>query len=72
MDWRGFYGHLYVWGPLFVVGVLLMGITAFYCTRRTDNKSHNENEGVGERGNSLLKTTFTALRDVSLCSWTID
>lgn len=33
MDWRGFYGHLYLWDPLFVVWGLLMGITAFYYTR---------------------------------------
>jgi hypothetical protein len=26
---------------------------------------------IGERGNSLLKTTFKALRNVSLCPWKI-
>lgn len=26
---------------------------------------------IGERGNSLLKMTFKALRNVSLCPWTI-
>jgi hypothetical protein len=33
MDWRGFYGHLYLWDPWFVVWGILMGITAFYYTR---------------------------------------
>ncbi|MBB5803715.1 hypothetical protein F4560_003483 [Saccharothrix ecbatanensis] len=33
MDWRGFYGHLYVWDPWFIVWGLFMGITAFYYTR---------------------------------------
>jgi hypothetical protein len=35
------------------------------------NKAHNGKRAVGERGNSLLKTTFKALRNVSLCPWTI-
>jgi hypothetical protein len=33
IDWRGFYGHLYVWAPWFIVWGLLMGVTAFYYTR---------------------------------------
>jgi DDE superfamily endonuclease len=35
------------------------------------NKAHNGKRAVGERGNSLLKTTFKALRNVSLCPWKI-
>jgi hypothetical protein len=35
------------------------------------NKAHNGLRAVGERGNSLLKTTFKALRNVSLCPWKI-
>jgi DDE superfamily endonuclease len=33
------------------------------------NKAHNGVRAIAERGNSLLKTTFTALRNVSLCPW---
>jgi DDE superfamily endonuclease len=36
------------------------------------NKAHNALRAIGERGNSLLKTTFKALRNVSLCPWRID
>lgn len=35
------------------------------------NKAHNGLRAIGERGNSLLKTTFKALRNVSLCPWKI-
>jgi hypothetical protein len=35
--------------------------------QKTYNKVHNGIRAVGERGNSLLKTTFKALRNVSLC-----
>jgi hypothetical protein len=35
------------------------------------NRAHNRLRAVGERGNSLLKTTFKALRNVSLCPWKI-
>ena len=35
------------------------------------NKAHNGIRAIGERGNSLLKTTFKALRNVSLCPWRI-
>lgn len=35
------------------------------------NKAHNRVRAVGERGNSLLKTTFKALRRVTLCPWRI-
>ncbi|GAA0549449.1 hypothetical protein GCM10010172_34340 [Paractinoplanes ferrugineus] len=31
------------------------------------NRAHNAVRALGERGNSLLKTTFKALRNVSLC-----
>jgi hypothetical protein len=39
--------------------------------QKTHNKAHNAKRAVGERGNSLLKTTFKALRNVSLCPWKI-
>jgi DDE superfamily endonuclease len=35
------------------------------------NRAHNTVRAIGERGNSLLKTTFKTLRNVSLCPWTI-
>ncbi|MFV2104792.1 transposase family protein [Micromonospora sp. LOL_024] len=35
------------------------------------NRTHNSVRAIGERGNSLLKTTFKALRNVSLCPWRI-
>jgi hypothetical protein len=35
------------------------------------NKIHNGVRAVGERGISLLKTTFRALRNVSLDPWRI-
>lgn len=37
----------------------------------TFNKAHNSVRAIGERGNSLLKVTFKALRNVSLCPWKI-
>jgi len=40
-------------------------------TQKTYNKVHNGVRAIGERGNSLLKTTFKALRNVSLCPWNI-
>jgi hypothetical protein len=39
--------------------------------QQTFNKAHNRVRAIGERGNSLLKTTFKALRNVSLCPWKI-
>ena len=39
--------------------------------QKTFNKAHNGVRAIGERGNSLLKTTFKALRNVSLCPWKI-
>jgi hypothetical protein len=39
--------------------------------QKVSNKAHNAQRAVGEHGNSLLKTTFKALRNVSLCPWTI-
>jgi hypothetical protein len=35
------------------------------------NRAHNAVRAIAERGNSLLKTTFKALRNVSLCPWKI-
>ena len=35
------------------------------------NRAHNAVRAIGERGNSLLKATFKALRNVSLCPWRI-
>ena len=39
--------------------------------QKTHNKAHNGKRAVGERGNSLLKTSFKALRNVSLRPWRI-
>jgi hypothetical protein len=39
--------------------------------QRTVNLLHAAVRGPAERGNSLLKTTFKALRRVSLCPWRI-
>jgi DDE superfamily endonuclease len=39
--------------------------------QKTHSKAHNGKRAIGERGNSLLKTTFKALRNVSLCPWKI-
>jgi hypothetical protein len=39
--------------------------------QKDHNKAHNGKRAVGERGNSLLKTTFKALRNISLCPWKI-
>jgi hypothetical protein len=38
---------------------------------KTYNKIHNGIRAIGERGNSLLKMTFKALRNVSLGPWTM-
>ena len=38
---------------------------------RTINLLHAATRAPAERGNSLLKTTFKALRRVSLCPWRI-
>lgn len=46
MDWRGFYGHLYLWDPWFIVWGVLMAITAFYYTRDA-RRSAQVAEGVG-------------------------
>ena len=40
-------------------------------TRQMFNKAHNGLRAIGERGNSLLKTAFKALRNVSVCPWKI-
>ena len=40
-------------------------------TEQQFNRAHNRLRAVGERGNSLLKTTFRALRNISLCPWKI-
>jgi hypothetical protein len=39
--------------------------------RHFPNKAHNSIRAIGERGKSLLKTTFNALRNVSLSPWRI-
>lgn len=39
--------------------------------QQTFNRAHNRLRAVGERGNSLLKTLFKALRNVSLNPWRI-
>lgn len=35
MDWQGFYGHLYLWDPWFLVWGLLLGMTMRYFSRTT-------------------------------------
>lgn len=40
-------------------------------TQRTVNALHSATRALAERGNSLLKITFKALRRVSLCPWRI-
>jgi hypothetical protein len=40
-------------------------------TQQMLNKAHNGLRAIGERGNSLLKMTFKALRNISLCPWKI-
>jgi hypothetical protein len=52
------------------------GTRALGCFKQADvqqmcNKVRNGIRAVGERGNSLLKTTFKALRNVSPCPWKI-
>jgi DDE superfamily endonuclease len=44
---------------------------ALTADQRTVNLLHAATRAVAERGNSLLKTTFTALRRVRLCPWRI-
>jgi hypothetical protein len=39
--------------------------------QQTLNRAHNRLRAVGERGNSLLKVTFKALRNISLDPWRI-
>jgi hypothetical protein len=39
--------------------------------QQTFNHAHNRLRAVGERGNSLLKTTYKALRNISLDPWRI-
>lgn len=39
--------------------------------QRAVNALHSATHAIAERGNSLLKTTFKALRRVSLCPWRI-
>lgn len=40
-------------------------------TQQQFNHTHNRLRAIGERGNSLLKMTFKALRNISLCPWKI-
>ena len=46
-------------------------VAALSVEQRTINMLHSATRAVAERGNSLLKTTFKALRRVSLCPWRI-
>lgn len=39
--------------------------------QKAHNQAHNRRRGIGERGNALLKTTFKALRNVSVDPWAI-
>jgi DDE superfamily endonuclease len=45
--------------------------TALTVEQRTVNTLHAATRALAERGNSLLKTTFKALRRVTLCPWRI-
>lgn len=45
--------------------------TVLTVEQRTVNTLHSATRALAERGNSLLKTTFKALRRVSLCPWRI-
>jgi hypothetical protein len=45
--------------------------TTLSIEQRTVNALHSATRAVAERGNSLLKTTFKALRRVSFCPWRI-
>jgi hypothetical protein len=45
--------------------------TTLTAEQRTINALHSATRALAERGNSLLKTTFKALRRVSLCPWRI-
>jgi hypothetical protein len=40
-------------------------------SQQTINTLHSATRALAERGNSLLKTTFKALRRISLCPWRI-
>ena len=44
---------------------------ALSAEQRTINALHSATRALAERGNSLLKTTFKALRRVTLCPWRI-
>jgi hypothetical protein len=48
MDWRGFYGHLYLWNPWFVVWGVLLGIATFSYTRRTRGQTMADRKYVAE------------------------
>jgi hypothetical protein len=39
--------------------------------QKTYNRTHNSIRAIAERGKSLLKMTFKALRNVSLCPWNL-
>jgi len=45
--------------------------TVLSVEQRTINALHSATRALAERGNSLLKTTFKALRRVSFCPWRI-
>jgi len=45
--------------------------TVLTAEQRTINTLHSATRALAERGNSLLKTTFKALRRVSFCPWRI-
>jgi hypothetical protein len=46
-------------------------VVALSVEQHTINMLHSATRALAERGNSLLKTTFKALRRVSLCPWRI-
>jgi hypothetical protein len=64
-------GYRIVGALYYAVGVDRKSCVAFVFQIILGNTTHNSIRAVGERGNSLLKTTFKALRHVSLDPWRI-
>ncbi len=66
-------GHLGYKGEQTTITVAFKKLKNQSCTpvEQQFNRAHNAVRAIGERGNSLLKITFKALRNVSLCPRTI-
>jgi hypothetical protein len=58
-------------GDLLITPIKRSGSRALTVDQRTVNALHAGVRAPAERGNSLLKTRFKALRRVSLCPWRI-